>query len=240
MVEDKSILQWSTRRLEDQGRRNVHEKDRDQSLENILGKIIKEYDIRGFDGAGVEKNEDGTDKFPMQMDRELLIWIGRAMGTAEFHSKAHDRAVGLNPGDTFVIAGDNGPSTQEVKDSLIQGLRETGVNVIDLGVTVSGHLYSSISRLNAQGGLYVSRSHVELEQTALNRISAGLLFMETCCRQSKRKFFQLNRKAERRRGSIASEETEKIIKDVSGGAYEEISGIKGVAGQSADAGCCES
>ncbi len=138
---DTTILQWKSK----------HGK----SLEEILKKFVKEYDLRGFDRA-----DDAN--FPQEVDPLLLRWVGRAFGTVDFHSRRHEQNVRLNAGDTFVIAGDNGPSTQKFKDALTEGLRDTGVHIIDLGVTVSGELYKSISNLNAQGGLYVTRSHVEV------------------------------------------------------------------------------
>ncbi|PIQ87052.1 MAG: hypothetical protein COV74_02610, partial [Candidatus Omnitrophica bacterium CG11_big_fil_rev_8_21_14_0_20_45_26] len=141
VVKDESILTWQSK----------HGK----SLEQILNKFVKEYDFRGFDGADDQN-------FPQEVDETLLRWIGRALGTVEFYSRRHDQKVGLKTGDTFVIAGDNGPSTQSFKAALIAGLRDTGVNVIDLGVAVSGELYKSIGNLGAQGGLYVTRSHVEV------------------------------------------------------------------------------
>ncbi|MDE2008984.1 MAG: hypothetical protein KGJ09_02775 [Candidatus Omnitrophica bacterium] len=155
MVTDESILSW----------RSPH----GLSLSQVLDKIIKEYDIRGFDGYG-----DQT-QYPQQMDATLLRWIGRALGMVKFYSAAHDREVQLKPGDTFVIGGDNGPSTEElVKKNLIKGLRDVGINVIDLGVTNSGHTYKSIKEFGAQGGLYVTRSHVEVGTNGAKPIIDGI------------------------------------------------------------------
>ena len=47
VVTDKSILEWSTGRF-----RQPTEKTPTQTLEQVLGQIIKEYDIRGYDGFG--------------------------------------------------------------------------------------------------------------------------------------------------------------------------------------------
>ncbi|MFA7254996.1 MAG: UTP--glucose-1-phosphate uridylyltransferase [Candidatus Omnitrophota bacterium] len=141
LVKDGKILAWKSK----------HGK----TLKEILDLFVKEYDFRGFDGA------DDVN-FPQQVDEELLRWVGNALGSVNFESRRHGRSVQLKAGDTFVIAGDNGPSTQKFKDALIQGLRDAGINVIDLGVTISGHLYKNISNLGAQGGLYVTRSHVEV------------------------------------------------------------------------------
>ncbi len=141
MMRDESILSWKSK----------HGK----SLKQILDTFVKEYDFRGFDGA------DDVN-FPQQVDEELLRWVGNALGSVEFVSRRHGRSVQLKANDSFVIAGDNGPSTQKFKDALIEGLRDAGIHVIDLGVTVSGQLYKSISNLGVQGGLYVTRSHVEV------------------------------------------------------------------------------
>ncbi len=154
MVEDRSILQWTMG---------------GQSLKQILDRIIKEYDIRGFDGYGDPK------LYPKQMDETLLVWLGRISGTNQFYSRVHDQTVGLEVGDTVVVAGDNGPSTDElVKKNLIEGLRDTGVNVIDLGTTVSGHLYKSIKNLGVKGGFYVTRSHVEVGTNGIKPNIGGI------------------------------------------------------------------
>ena len=138
---DTSIVDWKSK----------HGK----TLQQILDKFVKEYDFRGFDGS-----DDAN--FPKEVDETLLRWVGRALASVDFYSRRHDQHVQLKPGDTFVIAGDNGPSTQTFKNALIAGLRDMGIDVIDLGVTVSGQLYKSIKFLGAQGGLYVTRSHVEV------------------------------------------------------------------------------
>jgi len=137
------------------------------ALEDILNKVIKEYDIRGYDG--------GDDvKYPQELDDKLLRWMGRVLGSAEFTSDVHGKTVSLKSGDKFIIAGDNGPTTQKVKDAIIQGLRESGINVVDLGVVVSGELYSSIARNEAQGGLYVTRSHVEVGTNGAKPVIGGI------------------------------------------------------------------
>ena len=169
-------------------------------LEEILNSVIKEYDIRGYDG--------GDDrKYATQIDDTLWRWIGRALGSIPFTSQRHQRKVGLESGDFYLIAGDNGPSTGglgEVLDStgkkmpnvieaISSGFMDTGVNIINLNVVGSGALYSTIvdfmeelkknpekfrkileeagikltdvefdNLKRVKGGLYVTRSHVEI------------------------------------------------------------------------------
>ncbi|MBZ0165828.1 MAG: UTP--glucose-1-phosphate uridylyltransferase [Candidatus Omnitrophica bacterium] len=171
VVTEPGILEWTTGRF-----RQATAKAPTQTLEQVLGQIIKEYDIRGYDGFG------NPDTNPQQYDEELLTWIGRTMATVEFESAVHrGKRVKLEPGDSFVIAGDNGPSTQWVKDNLIAGLREAGINVIDLGgskegeqTVISGQLYKSISTLGAKGGLYVTRSHVEIGTNGMKPNIGGI------------------------------------------------------------------
>ncbi len=161
-VTDPSILEWKS--------------PHGLSLREILIKIIKEYDIRFFDGYD-DKN------FPGQVDAVLLRWIGRALGTSQFTSSKHGRSVGLQPGDIYIVGGDNGPSTDElVKKNEIEGLLDTGVNVIDLGTTISGHTYKAIellkravaqySRIN--GGSYTTRSHVEVGTNGIKPVVGGI------------------------------------------------------------------
>jgi len=141
IVEDPNILRW---------------KMPPKSLEEILDAIVKEYDVRFYDGMGDQK------KYPRQVDDELLVWFGRALGSASFKSEAHNRTEALKPGDTFIMGRDNGPSSENIAQDLIKGLTETGVNVILLGECTAGECYRSVSRFNAAGGLYITRSHVEI------------------------------------------------------------------------------
>ncbi len=124
------------------------------SLPETLKSIIKEYDIRGYDGGDDEN-------FPTQIDPFLWQWLGRALGSIAFTSEAHGRTVSLQPGDFYLIAGDNGPSTggqqgmtdqkgrllPNVIEAMSQGLMDAGINVINLSIVGSGAMYSTISSL---------------------------------------------------------------------------------------------
>lgn len=110
-----------------------------------LPKVLKEYDVRGLDDV---------------FTPEMLVLLGMSLGTSRFNS--HHGREGLRSGDLFLLAGDNGPTTPKMRKYLAQGLRLTGVNVVDLGQTVGGELYNAIYRLGARGGAYVTRSHVEV------------------------------------------------------------------------------
>jgi HEAT repeat protein/phosphomannomutase len=122
-------------------------------LTQDLPVVMLEYDLRGKDGFD---KKDKTNRFT----KENLVLLGMLLGSASFDS--HHGIERLNPGDVYPIAGDNGPSTENFRKYLGAGLQITGVNVLDLGLVNSGQLYSSIARLGAQGGSFVTRSHVEV------------------------------------------------------------------------------
>lgn len=184
-VKDESILSWKSKH--------------DRGIKPILDKFVKEYDFRGFDGSD-DKN------FPQEVDETVLRWIGRSLGSADFYSRRHNQHVQLKAGDTFVIAGDNGPSTQAFKNSLIEGLRDTGVNVIDLGITVSGQLYKSIRNLNAQGGLYVTRSHVEVGTNGAKPNIGGITLYGEMLQAVKEQILQAEYEAAGFRGTLNQSE----------------------------------
>ncbi|MDD5226438.1 MAG: HEAT repeat domain-containing protein, partial [Candidatus Omnitrophica bacterium] len=183
LVQDESILDW----------RSKHGK----TLQQILDQFVKEYDFRGFDGA------DDVN-YPQQVDEELLRWVGNALGSVKFYSQRHDRSVQLKAGDSFVIAGDNGPSTQKFKDALIVGLRDAGINVIDLGVTVSGNLYKSISNFGVQGGLYVTRSHVEVGTNGAKPNIGGITLYGGMLQQAKYRILDAQYAKADQRGTLSN------------------------------------
>ena len=117
-------------------------------------KVLQEYDARGKDGFEDKENPENF------FTKEVLVLLGISLATAEFAS--HHGLEHLNAGDVYAMAGDNGPTTPKFRKYLSIGLRAAGINVLDLGLINSGQLYSSIPRLGLQGGLYVTRSHVEV------------------------------------------------------------------------------
>ncbi len=120
------------------------------NLKNLLTKFSKDY-IR-----------DMQKKYPLQITPNVLTWQGRALGSLPVLSSDHGRAVGLQKGDIFLVARDNGPTSDSVSRDFIQGLLDTGVNVVYVDVVNSGALYSLIKKLGAKGGAYITRSHTEI------------------------------------------------------------------------------
>lgn len=98
-------------------------------------KIFREYDIRG--------------KVPEDINEEVAYKIG--LGYGSFLQEY------LNQ-DTCVIARDNRISSDMLHDSLLKGLLETGLNVIDYGLTTTPmHYYAR--HINNLFGIMITASH---------------------------------------------------------------------------------
>ncbi len=97
--------------------------------------IFRAYDIRGI------YNEDLTD--------ETAYIIGKSFGTY----------VSLN-GKTEVMVGyDNRLSSPALKENLIKGLLETGVDVINLGLVTTPMYYFAREKLNKWAAIMITASH---------------------------------------------------------------------------------
>ncbi len=98
-------------------------------------KIFREYDIRGI--AGTELTE------------EDVYLIGRATGT--YLQKR---------GNSKVAVGHDCRTTGDVfNEKLINGLLDTGCDVLDIGICPTPVLYFSINHFDQQGGVMVTASH---------------------------------------------------------------------------------
>jgi len=104
---------------------------------------FKAYDIRGK--LGDELNED------------IAYRIGRAYG--EF----------LKP-KKVVVGGDIRLSSKALKDALSEGLMDSSVHVIDLGMTGTEEIYFAVSHLQADGGIEVTASHNPMNYNGMKLI----------------------------------------------------------------------
>ncbi len=104
---------------------------------------FKAYDIRGQ--LGTELNED------------IAYRIGRAFG--QF----------LKP-ENIVVGGDIRLTSKALKNALTEGLRDSGVNVTDLGMTGTEEIYFATSYLNMDGGVEVTASHNPMDYNGLKLV----------------------------------------------------------------------
>ena len=103
---------------------------------NIMNfEIFREYDIRGIAG------EDMTDAD--------VIDIGRGVGT---FLRSHGRKE-------ITVGQDCRISSDRYGKKVIEGLRSTGCDVVDIGVCPTPVFYFSIQHLKKQGGVMVTASH---------------------------------------------------------------------------------
>ena len=107
---------------------------------------FKAYDIRGK--LGEELNED------------IVYRIGRAF--AQF----------IQP-KTVVVGGDVRLTSEALKMALANGLRDQGVDVIDIGMTGTEEIYFATSFLKADGGIEVTASHNPIDYNGLKLVKYG-------------------------------------------------------------------
>jgi phosphomannomutase/phosphoglucomutase len=97
--------------------------------------IFREYDIRGI--------------FPDELNNDTVLTLGLAIG-AYYRDKGAQRVS---------VGRDCRLSSPELSKSLIKGLTESGVSVIDLGMVPTPLLYFSIHNLDVDGGIQITGSH---------------------------------------------------------------------------------
>ena len=103
---------------------------------NISKDIFRAYDIRG--------------KYPQQINEELYSMLGKALGT-KILQKSKSKKV--------AVCMDGRLSGVTLKESLINGITSTGVDVIDIGMLPTPLLYFSLHNLNIDNGIMVTGSH---------------------------------------------------------------------------------
>ena len=98
--------------------------------------MFRAYDIRGV--AGKDLTEPIAER------------VGRAYATLLRRSYGVDRAV---------VGRDNRPSSDELRDGLVRGLRASGVSVVDIGLSPSPLQYFAAASWGIDGGSNVTASH---------------------------------------------------------------------------------
>lgn len=107
---------------------------------------FKAYDIRGK--LGDELNED------------IVYRIGRAY--AQF----------LKP-KSVVVGGDVRLTSKTLKNALSNGLRDEGVDVIDIGMAGTEEIYFATSHLKTDGGIEITASHNPIDYNGMKLVRAN-------------------------------------------------------------------
>ncbi|HTW94446.1 MAG TPA: phosphomannomutase/phosphoglucomutase [Tepidisphaeraceae bacterium] len=103
-------------------------------------KIFKAYDVRAT--------------YPDMLDEQAAWKIGNA--TAQFVKSQHEK---VGRPDTLVVGRDMRPSSPSLARALADGIRATGMNVIDVGMIDTSMIYFAINHLDAAGGIQTTASH---------------------------------------------------------------------------------
>lgn len=100
--------------------------------------IFKAYDIRGI--------------YPEEMNEDTAYALGRAFAVLR-QEELTDKQL------TVAVGSDMRLSSPSLKESLIRGLREGGVNVVDVGLVSTPTFYFAVAFYAYDGGIQVSASH---------------------------------------------------------------------------------
>ena len=111
--------------------------------------IFRAYDIRGIVGD--------------TLTPEIVRRIGGAIG-----AEAHRRGV-----QTLVVGRDGRHSSPELRAALVEGLRESGRDVVDIGRAPTPVLYFAAEHLETGSGVMVTGSHNPPEYNGLKIMLAG-------------------------------------------------------------------
>jgi len=107
---------------------------------------FKAYDVRG--------------RIPDQLNEDVARRIGRAYAEV------------IQPG-TVVVGHDIRLTSESIKQALIEGLREQGVDVKDIGLCGTEEIYFATSHLGVGGGIAVTASHNPKDYNGMKFVRAG-------------------------------------------------------------------
>ncbi|MDB5295562.1 MAG: algC [Phycisphaerales bacterium] len=112
----------------------------------MIEKIFKAYDVRAT--------------YPSPLNEEAAWKVGHA--SAQFLKRsrqgvAADQRVKME--DTMCVGRDMRPHSPSLAKALIDGIRSTGMNVIDVGMIDTSFIYFAINHFDCVGGIQTTASH---------------------------------------------------------------------------------
>lgn len=111
--------------------------------------IFRAYDVRG---------KVGEDLTP-----EVLRLIGRAYGSL----------IRRKGGRVIALGQDNRLASTELKAAFAEGVRATGVSIVEIGLSPTPVLYFATAHWNLDGGANVTGSHNPIDYNGVKMIHAG-------------------------------------------------------------------
>jgi len=115
--------------------------------------IFKSYDVRGT--------------YPDQLDEESAMRIGQAFGAFLARKQAKKSKVKI------VVGKDGRLSSPSLSKALIQGILQSGVDVVDLGLSTTPMMYFAAGYYKNSGGIMVTASHNPGHYNGLKFVEAG-------------------------------------------------------------------
>src|SRR6267142_4644485 len=112
----------------------------------MIEKIFKAYDVRAT--------------YPNPLNEEMAWRVGHASGQYLKRSRQglpSDQRV-RNEG-AMIVGRDMRPSSRDLAKSLADGIRSTGMNVIDIGLCDTSMVYFAINHEDCVGGIMTTASH---------------------------------------------------------------------------------
>jgi phosphomannomutase/phosphoglucomutase len=100
--------------------------------------IFREYDIRGL------VDDEVTPELVHALGRGFATFVARRLG---------------KDAPTLAVGRDVRPSSDLYRDAMVQGLRESGARVLDIGLVPTPVLYYACHRLDTDGGVMITASH---------------------------------------------------------------------------------
>jgi phosphomannomutase/phosphoglucomutase len=97
--------------------------------------VFREYDVRGV--------------VDQDLNPDFVQQLGKAVGAYALRHQVR----------TMTVGRDCRLSSEAYLNAIVEGLRTTGIDVIDIGLCTTSMLYYSIRHLNTDGGVMVTGSH---------------------------------------------------------------------------------
>ncbi|ARP40034.1 Phosphomannomutase/phosphoglucomutase [Vibrio syngnathi] len=115
------------------------------------------------------KNNDIRGIIGRQINEPFAYLLGKAFGEYLLSRNAK----GLDASAQVVIGRDNRETSLSLQEAMTKGLSESGVNVIDLGMTGTEEVYFATRYLKAIGGIQITASHNPIHYNGMKLVGAN-------------------------------------------------------------------
>ncbi|MEZ8861068.1 phosphomannomutase CpsG [Vibrio sp. 10N.247.311.51] len=137
------------------------------------------------------KNNDIRGVIGKQINEPLAYLLGKAFGEYVLSAKPETSLDGLAQ---VVIGRDNRKTSLSLQEAMTKGLIESGVTVIDLGMTGTEEVYFATRYLKAIGGIQITASHNPINYNGMKLVGvdASPISKDSGLDEIKRRIEELN------------------------------------------------